>query len=395
MSSRNTFTLDPSSTRSAVLREASVWAKWFAISGVIWLLFSVFSSLQQQRIDISYGREAMSFSYYLHIALVNNWIYAILGPLIVVYTWKIHSRVQRKRTLILLHVAGYLSYTTLHALCRFLFAALHDPRTGEVVPRSLQLYGRTFLVFVIDDIFMYLTFAAGAFGYHYYRQIRDRELSESRLQAQLATAQLQILKMQLQPHFLFNTLHAISTLVTRDAKRARKMIVLLSELLRIAIDYGITQEVPLKEEIDFVSKYLDIEKMRFEEDLNVHFDVDPEVLHVMVPNLLLQPLVENAVKHGVRVLAGEGVIHVGARRDKDWLVLRVTDNGPGMPQHPEVSGGLGLKITRARLEQLYGNRQSFLIENLPPGGASISIRIPFRTDVQHDRELEQEKAVEQ
>ena len=107
----------------------------------------------------------------------------------------------------------------------------------------------------------------GRSRYHYYREIRDREVSETKLQAQLATAQLQILKMQLQPHFLFNTLHAISTLVTKDPKRSKKMIVLLSELLRIAIDYGVTQEVPLKEEIDFVGKYLDIEKMRFEEDL--------------------------------------------------------------------------------------------------------------------------------
>lgn len=395
MPSPATFRFTQPSQRTLILREILLWTKWLGISAVVWFVLSIFSSFQQQRIDAIFRREVMSLSYYLHVAFVNNWIYAVLGPLIVVYTWKIHSSTKRIRSLVFLHICGYFVYTNLHAVCRFVFAALHNPRTGEVEPRTLELYWRTLLFFVTDDIFMYLTFAAGAFGYHYYREIRGRELSESKLQAQLATAQLQILKMQLQPHFLFNTLHAISTLVTRDPKRARKMIVLLSELLRIAIDYGITQEVPLKEEIDFVSKYLDIEKMRFEEDLIIHFDVDPDALHAMVPNLLLQPLVENAVKHGVRVLPGEGHIHVGAQREGEWLVMRVSDNGPGMPeQADEASDGLGLKITRARLEQLYGKRQLFQIRNLTEGGAAISIRIPFRTEVPHEQEADQEKALE-
>jgi len=396
MSSQATFVIAPPSRGQVILREILIWAKWLAISGAVWFLLAVFSTFQQQRIDIIMNREAMSWSYYFHIALVNDWIYAVLGPVIVLYTWKIHSATKRSGWLLFLHTLGYFLYVNTHTLFRFLFAALHDP-TGKVLPRTLTLYGHTLLYFVNDDIFMYLTFATGAFGYHYYREIRDREVSESRLQAQLANAQLQILKMQLQPHFLFNTLHAISTLVTKDPKRARKMIVLLSELLRIAIDYGVTQEVPLKEEIDFVSKYLDIEKMRFEEDLATHFDVDPETLHAMVPNLLLQPLVENAVKHGVRVLPGEGHIRVGAQREGNWLVMHVTDNGPGMPEDStEDSGGLGLKITRARLEQLYGKRQTFTIKNLAKGGLDISIRIPFRTDVlqEQPQDHEQEKEIQ-
>jgi len=366
--------------RERVWREILVWAKWLAISGAVWCFLGIFSAVQQERIDVLMRREVMSWHYYFHLAFVNYWIYAALGPLIVLYTWKIHAKASTLSRLIPLHIVGFLTYVNLHALCRFLFADMHTSN-GEVSPRSLALYWRTFLYFVNDDIFMYLTFAAGAFGYAYYSQTRDRQMSESKLQAQLATAQLQILKMQLQPHFLFNTLHAISTLVTKDPKRARKMIVLLSELLRIAIDYGATQEVPLKEELDFVGKYLDIEKMRFEEDLDTHFNVDPETLHAMVPNLLLQPLVENAVKHGVRVLPGDGHVHVGAEREGDWLILHVRDNGPGMPEaDAEASDGLGLKITRARLEQLYGKQQVFSIQNRSEGGVDISIRIPFRTD---------------
>ena len=380
MSSDATFAVAPPSRAPLILRQVLLWTKWFAISGAVWFVFAVLFAIQQQHLEALYRSDPMPRSYYLHIAFVNDWIYALLGPLIVFCTWKIHSGSRRLASIALLHGIGFVSYVSLHALLRFLGAAMHNPRTHEVLPRTFALYRETFLFFFNDDIYMYLMFATGAFGYHYYREIRDRQMSESRLQAQLATAQLQILKMQLQPHFLFNTLHAISTLVTKDPKRARKMIVLLSELLRIAIDYGATQEVPLKEEIDFVGKYLDIEKMRFEEDLDTHFQVDPEALQAMVPNLLLQPLVENAVKHGVRVLGGEGHIHVGAEREGDWLVMHVRDNGPGMtPELAEDSNGLGLKITRARLQQLYGQRQVFTVENLATGGLDISIRIPFHT----------------
>ena len=380
MSKNHAIAVGQPSAAQAVLRKALPWIKWYAISGLVWFLLAIFSAIQSQQLDVVMQREVMPRPYYLHIAFVNYWIYAVLGPLIVFFAWKIHAYTKRISGLIILHAAGFFSYVSLHALLRFLFAELHNPRTGQVLPRSFALYKQTFLFFVNDDIFMYLTFAAGAFGYHYFTQIKDRELSESRLQAQLASAQLQILKMQLQPHFLFNTLHAISTLVTKDPKRARKMIVLLSELLRIAIDYGVTQEVPLKEELDFVGKYLDIEKMRFEEDLDTHFEVDPETLDAMVPNLLLQPMVENAVKHGVRVLGGEGHIHVSAQREGDWLVMHVRDNGPGMQEETEEnSDGLGLKITRARLEQLYGKQQVFRMQNLAEGGVDISIRIPYRT----------------
>jgi signal transduction histidine kinase len=382
MSSDSTFALAPPSRPHGVWHGLLNWIKWLSISAAVWCVLGIVSALQQQRIDVIMRREHMDWSFYFHVAVVNLWIYALLGPFIVVYTWKIHSAFRSKVAIALLHVAGFISYVSLHALLRFIFAALHDPRTGEVVPRTFALYRQTFIYFFNDDIYMYLTFAAGAFGYHYYREIRDRELTESRLQAQLSVAQLQILKMQLQPHFLFNTLHAISTLVTIDPKRAKKMIVLLSELLRVAIDYGVTQEVPLKEEVDFVGKYLDIEKMRFEEDLATYFEVDPQALDALVPNLLLQPLVENAVKHGVRILPGQGHIHVGAKRDGNWLILHVRDNGPGMAeQAAENSDGLGLRITRARLEQLYGSRHSFNIQNLPAGGVDIHIRIPFRTAV--------------
>jgi signal transduction histidine kinase len=381
--SSNSSTLLASHTPARGFRhELLTWIKWLAISSGVWFFLGVLSVVQQRRIDAMLGRQVMDWQFYAHVSLVNVWIYVVLGPLIVVYTWKIHSAFKNKGMLALLHVLGFFSYVNLHALLRFFTAALHDPRTGDVSPRTFALYLRTFTFFFNDDIYMYLTFAAGAFGYHYYREIRDRELTQSRLQAQLSTAQLQILKMQLQPHFLFNTLHAISTLVTIDPKRAKKMIVLLSELLRVAIDYGVTQEVPLKEEVDFVGKYLDIEKMRFEEDLATHFEVDPQTLDALVPNLLLQPLVENAVKHGVRILPGQGHIHVGAQREGDWLIMHVRDNGPGMAEQiTQNSDGLGLRITRARLKQLYGSRHSFNIQNLPAGGVDIHIRIPFRTAV--------------
>src|SRR3954452_11057457 len=205
MSSNSTLPTAPTWHPRRFLGALLTWIKWLFISAAVWCVLGILSAVQQQRIDAIMRREVMPWSFYFHIAEVNLWIYALLGPLIVVYTWKIHSAFRSKVALGLLHLLGFFSYVSLHALLRFIFAALHDPRNGEVVPRSFALYRQTFIYFFNDDIYMYLTFAAGAFGYHYYREIRGRELAETRLQAQLSTAQLQILKMQLQPHFLFNT----------------------------------------------------------------------------------------------------------------------------------------------------------------------------------------------
>jgi signal transduction histidine kinase len=223
-------------------------------------------------------------------------------------------------------------------------------------------------------------------GFHYaaeyYRQAQDRTLRNAQLETRLAEAQLQALQRQLHPHFLFNTLNAISALMHRDVEAADQMLARLSDLLRMALDHPGVQEISLKDELDFLEKYLEIEQARFGARLTVRFDVDPETLDALVPNLLLQPLVENSIRHAVAVRIEPGTIEVVARRMDDRLQLQVRDNGPGLPKGRAPAGGtgVGLANTRSRLEHLYGASQRLQFSEPPGGGLAVIVTIPFRAD---------------
>jgi len=213
----------------------------------------------------------------------------------------------------------------------------------------------------------------------YYARLREEEVRAANLSSELAQSQLRTLKMQVQPHFLFNTLHSISTLVYTDAKRADRMIAQLSDLLRTTLDER--DFVSVREEIEYVQKYLGIEEMRFSDRLTVHYDIAPETLECTVPFLILQPIVENAVKHGISKKVHRGVISVEAFADGDWLRLKVVDNGPGLAstdQGLNARQGVGLKNTRERLEQVYGKEFQFLMRSDKGSGTIVEISIPGR-----------------
>ncbi len=216
----------------------------------------------------------------------------------------------------------------------------------------------------------------------YYRQAQERTLRASRLETQLAEAQLQALQRQLHPHFLFNTLNAISALMHRDVEAADQMLSRLSDLLRIALDQRGAQEVALKDELEFLQKYLEIEQARFGDRLTVSFSIEPETLDAQVPNLILQPLVENSVRHAVAVRIEPGHIEVRARRVDASLELVVRDNGPGLPPgRIAVPGkGVGLANTRSRLERLYGASQRLTFAEPPGGGLIVTVTVPFRSE---------------
>jgi sensor histidine kinase YesM len=229
-----------------------------------------------------------------------------------------------------------------------------------------------------------LVYAAIVLAWHalnYYREWREREMQAAALAAQLAQAQLQALKMQLQPHFLFNTLNSISALNHEDPKAANRMIARLSELLRLSLENDGAQEVALHQELDFLKRYLEIQQVRFGDRLNVRFDVAPQTRDARVPNLLLQPLVENAIQHGIAPFSAPGEIHIQASRENGLLCLRVADNGPGWPATKVAGGaeGIGLANTRARLQQIYGSAHRFELRNGVERGAVVEIRIPFQT----------------
>ena len=205
-----------------------------------------------------------------------------------------------------------------------------------------------------------------------------RELRAVELEKSLVQARLQTLQMQLNPHFLFNSLHSISSLMHKDVEAADDMIVRLSDLLRAALDSSDTQEVTLREELKFLQRYLEIEKIRFGNRLTVTTEVAADTLDAQVPNLILQPLVENAIRHGIEPHAKAGRIELRAKLADGKLTLDVIDNGSGLKNSGATKEGVGLTNTRARLRTLYGDAHRFELSNAPTGGLQARIIIPFR-----------------
>ena len=224
---------------------------------------------------------------------------------------------------------------------------------------------------------IYWATLAVAHALHYYQGLRRGEARAARLSAQLAQAQLQALKMQIHPHFLFNTLNSISALIHKDVEAADAMIAKLGDFLRLTLKTSDAQTVRLVQEIEFLKCYLDIERIRFDDRLVVSFDIQPNALEHIVPNLILQPIVENAVRHGVARQPGVGRINVSAFDRNGRLNLQVQDNGPGLSVNPNaVNSGIGIRNTRARLQQSYGNDYRLDINEAPNGGAVVTLEIP-------------------
>jgi two-component system LytT family sensor kinase len=234
------------------------------------------------------------------------------------------------------------------------------------------------------DLLIYGAVVGVCYAIDYYRKYREREFVASQLETQLAQAQLDSLRMQLHPHFLFNTLNGIVGLV-RDNKNqaAVTMLVGLSDLLRHALERSDQQEVELKEELSFIKLYLSIQQMRFSDRLQIDFDIEPVTTKALVPNLLLQPLVENALRHGIGQSAEVGCIRIEAKKESASLSISVSDNGTGLPGNWQLksSRGIGLANTIARLQQLYGDNYRFDIHNRDSGGVEVEIVVPFHTTV--------------
>jgi two-component system, LytTR family, sensor kinase len=242
----------------------------------------------------------------------------------------------------------------------------------------------SWLVFIsfgyLRGIVYYSLIAAGIHALDYYRQYQAQALAASQLEAQLAQTKLHLLKMQLHPHFLFNTLNSISALLHEDIEQADLMIERLGDFLRLTLDNSTAQELTLREELEFLSCYLSIEQIRLQERLAVAIDAEPHTLDALVPSLILQPIVENAIRHGIAPRTGAGRLEVRARYRESVLTLTVRDNGPGLAAagNGKSGKGMGLAITRARLERLYGTHHRFELVNAAGGGLLVTLEIPFQ-----------------
>jgi signal transduction histidine kinase len=281
---------------------------------------------------------------------------------------------------IALHIGAVFAVAITIDLSEDLLIAPLLGQAGAPIPILHQIQRFWFL----DELLIYLVVLMASFARTYYAQKKERQEEAERLEkraqsleAQLTEARLEALRMQLNPHFLFNTLHAVSTLVDRDPSGVRRMIARLSELLRHVLDEEAPQEVPLSDELDFLEDYLDIQSIRFQGALDTEIDVPPELRDAQVPNLILQPVVENAIKHGASQVRGVGRIEVRGRREGELLVLTVEDNGPGLSAAQE--DGFGLRNVRARLEGLYGEEQALRLTSTSGEGTRAILELPYHT----------------
>ncbi len=305
---------------------------------------------------------AVNFTYY--------WLWGLVTPLVILAAKTFRFESGSWTRSIAAHLAISIGVTALQFLLAEGVLRLIGKRSAmELWPQvrfSFLTNFQSALPTYFLILFAWLTF-------DYYAKFRDREVRSAQLAAQLSEAQLKALKMQLKPHFLFNTLNSISSLMYTDVEAADEMLVKLSEFLRMTVDRELEQEVPLVQELEFVRRYLEIEKVRFEDRLQVSFVIEDAASSARVPALVLQPLIENAIHHGIGSRPEGGSIAITANRERDQLHIRVADDGIGAGEPQER---VGLANTRARVEQFFG-RLSFA--TAPNGGAVVDIVMPFRT----------------
>ncbi len=364
-----TTTVDPVAAPDAA-PQTRPFARW----GLVFLaltLYGLFSAHQTYLYTALSGEQA-DYKQLVLLGLSSAWTWAALTPGII---WLARRfRIERQ---------NWVRMALIHLTLALLFH-LTDVSIDLLSNRFIQHlslgFQTQFLLQIDYNVFYYFMTVLVTHAADYYGWFRERQLSAARLETQLVNAQLQVLKMQIQPHFLFNTLHAISELVHEDPEAADHMITRLGDLLRQSLVSSGNQEVSLKQELEFLSAYVEIEQTRFRDRLTVSTSVAADTLDARVPNLLLQPIVENAIRHGTAPQQAPGFIHISARRENGSLRIEVSDNGRGLPAGSPPREGVGLGNTKARLKQLYGATQRFDLRNSETGGAIATIIMPFHTD---------------
>lgn len=323
--------------------------------------------------------KSAAFGLLLTLNLGYWYSWAVLAPGILWLTRRFPFDRRSWKLAIPVHVAGVVVGTSVHVV----LACVQRMGTYWLIGESMDtwLHEMQEMLFLNFDweMMTYWTIVGVGTAMKYMHEARSRELNALQLETRLVEARLHTLQRQMQPHFLFNTLNTISALMHRDVEAADAMIARLSDLLRMSLQRVGVQEVPLKEELDFLSKYLEIEQTRFRDRLTVVFDVQAETLHALVPNLLLQPLVENAIKHGIGPRPTPGQIAVRARINGALLELDVQDNGVGLSaaRLTDFNRGVGLSNTRSRLDHLYGSLHRFEFRQPAEGGLLVCIAIPM------------------
>ena len=348
-------------------------ARELAIIFAFWTSLATLSAVNQLLDPRGSGLRIVSPAGPIAMAYLESWLWAAFTP--VIFWLSSRLSIERSRWLIrvpLLVIAGSaIALITYFILAYARMEIFEVPRRGVVGFVPLREIGRFRFA---NQLVVYCAVLAAGYAREYFLRDQDRQHEAMALQAQLADARLDALRAQINPHFLFNTLNAIAALVERDPAGVRRMIARLGDLLRHTIDSRGAATVPLREELEFLQRYIEIMEIRFQGRLRVESKIDPDTLDIPVPSLILQPIMENALEHGASRAAGEGRVEITSGRVGNRLQLSVRDNGPGVR---DEAAGVGLTNTRARLVQLYGPEASLALGSAPGGGAVATITLPI------------------
>jgi len=305
----------------------------------------------------------------------RDWLpWALIAPPIFDLVARVPIERNRLNSALDLHTACCVGVLALCTVWAGVIVPMHFPAGARPHPPPMPPFLVGMIAFRMP---VYLAIVSIAHAFYFYRRYQERERRTLSLEASLAKARLEALRAQLQPHFLFNSLNAIAELVHVNPEAADDMLAALSDLLRLTLETSAEQELPLRRELEFAERYLAIERVRFGKRLRTSIDASREVQAALVPAFLLQPLIENAIRHGLEPKQLEGVITVGAKRVGENLQLQVKDNGVGMHMHEPLHKGIGLANVRARLQALYNGAAT--LELRDSGGVTAEITIPFKT----------------
>jgi two-component system, LytTR family, sensor kinase len=345
------------------------WTAWLLVLGG-WTLVGLGYFFSQAYAETQSGVLSVGWLPLLGFSLGTAWIWAALTPLVLWLTRTANFGAGRARSaaIYVLTGAGFFLVSGVLEWVLGLATGMHSPG---------QFRATLFSECVETRLLAYLAIITLGWSARYFALYRSRHLDASELEARLAKTHLQVLKTQLQPHFLFNTLNTVAELVHTEPEAADQMITRLGRLLRLSLDHAGHQVVPLRQEADFLRVYIDIEQVRFQDRLQVVWDLAPDTLDAAVPTLLWQPVLENAIRHGVTPLAGRGRIVIVSRQEGDDLVLEIRDNGMGLPPGGAPREGVGLRNIRERVNQLYGPQARFTLGPALGGGTIATLRLPF------------------
>src|SRR5690348_17013633 len=350
--------------------DAQRWRTWILAFG-FWTLLALSFAIRMVLSGIA-ENEAMSWQRAFAWNFPNFYLWMSLTPLV---GWLGRRTAARGwPRFFAVHVPVSIGTAFLQTTLMLL---IYWPLRGVVAkPISFdQLFREEFIYLFHLALLTYWLMLVVLRGMESQRRLKDERLRAARLKTQLVQAQLQALRTQLQPHFLFNTLNAISALALADPAQAKLMIARLSDFLRLTLEEHHSPQVPLSRELQVLETYLGIQRVRFQDRLATHFEIAPETTNAAVPNLILQPLVENALRHGVLAKSSGGALHISAAREGDTLRLRVDDDGLGLAE--DAGEGVGLGNTRARLRVRFGDAATLVLMRRPEGGTRAEVRIPF------------------